>query len=81
MSDCGIGVPVQHRDAIFEPFARLRGKTVPGSGLGLSTCRKIVRRHNGRIWCDAEQTEGTTIVFTLNDCAEAGLSPVRFIAA
>lgn len=66
ISDNGIGVPDQYRDRIFEPFKRLqRSSDLPGSGLGLATCAKIAKRHNGDIWCDPEVASGTTIHFTL----------------
>lgn len=64
--DNGIGVPEEYRTRIFEPFKRLqRSSDLPGSGLGLATCAKIAKRHNGEIWCDPETTEGTLIHFTL----------------
>lgn len=64
--DQGVGVPPQFRDQIFEPFKRLhQGGDVPGVGLGLATCAKIARRHNGRIWCDPHVQEGTAIHVTL----------------
>lgn len=66
VSDNGMGVPDQYRDRIFEPFKRLqRSSDLPGSGLGLATCAKIAKRHNGDIWCDPEVSSGTTIHFTL----------------
>lgn len=66
VSDNGIGVPEQYRRRIFEPFKRLqRSSDLPGTGLGLATCAKIAKRHNGDIWCDPDVSEGTTIHFTL----------------
>ena len=62
VEDRGIGVPPQYRKTIFEPFKRLPvAAAIPGTGLGLATCRKIVDRHKGRIWCDPEVTDGTRI--------------------
>ena len=66
ISDNGIGVPEEYRARIFEPFKRLqRSSDLPGSGLGLATCAKIAKRHNGAIWCDPHVSDGTTINFTL----------------
>lgn len=73
VSDNGIGVPARFQDAIFEPFRRLRpSDDIPGSGLGLATCKKIVERHGGTIWCMAQESKpvegsnpGTTICFRL----------------
>jgi signal transduction histidine kinase len=62
--DNGQGIPTGARERVFEPFTR--GHTsVPGSGLGLATCRRIVEGHGGRIWIAASGNLGTTVVFTL----------------
>ncbi|QDI74890.1 MULTISPECIES: sensor histidine kinase [Leisingera] len=64
VADNGIGVPPEYREKIFEPFKRLqRGSDQPGTGLGLATCAKIAKRHNGAIWCDPHAEAGTTIRF------------------
>jgi signal transduction histidine kinase len=66
VSDNGIGVPEDKRDEIFEPFKRLRNASDhPGTGLGLATCKKIITRHQGEIWCSASQQGGTNISFRL----------------
>ncbi|MEZ0581266.1 ATP-binding protein [Nocardioides sp. MH1] len=49
VADRGIGIPDGAHDWIFEPFRRAHHGDVPGTGLGLSTCRRIVERHGGRI--------------------------------
>ncbi|MBY6154899.1 HAMP domain-containing histidine kinase [Vannielia litorea] len=62
VADQGIGVPLEYRKSIFEPFKRLPvAAAIPGTGLGLATCRKVVERHGGRIWCDETATQGTII--------------------
>ena len=62
--DNGQGIPGSAREGIFEPFTR--GQTsVPGSGLGLATCRRIVEGHGGRIWIASSGNLGTTVAFTL----------------
>ena len=64
--DNGIGINQEFHQQIFEPFKRLHGRgKFEGTGLGLATCKKIVNRHNGRIWCESNLDGGTTFNFTL----------------
>ncbi len=64
--DNGIGIAPEYSKTIFEPFKRAPGLgDVQGSGLGLATCRKLVLRQNGRIWCESVPGEGTTMIFCL----------------
>ena len=66
IADNGIGIAAEYAEGIFEPFKRVPGMgDVQGTGLGLATCRKIVLRHGGRIWCESELGHGTRIFFTL----------------
>lgn len=63
--DNGIGIAAEHFERIFQPFKRLHGHDVPGSGIGLSLCRKIVERNGGRIWVESVVGEGSEFHFTL----------------
>lgn len=66
IEDNGIGIPDEFREYIFEPLHRLhRHDEYEGSGIGLATCRKIVQRHGGRIWCRDAST-GTAFHFTIS---------------
>jgi two-component system, cell cycle sensor histidine kinase and response regulator CckA len=66
VQDNGQGIPRDSLERIFDPLTRLHGQDVPGSGLGLALCRKIVERHGGRIWAEsAGQGNGTTIRFVI----------------
>jgi signal transduction histidine kinase len=67
VTDNGIGIPEAHCKRIFEPFVRLTGRNKrKGSGLGLATCKKIIDRHLGSIWCQSKPGSGTTFFFTLS---------------
>ncbi len=61
----GIGIQPQYHKQIFAPFKRLHGKEVPGRGLGLAICQKIVRCHGGEIWVESSSDQGSTFKFTL----------------
>jgi two-component system sensor histidine kinase/response regulator len=63
--DNGIGVAPQYHEQIFVPFKRLHGRSIPGTGIGLALCRRIVEIYNGRIWVDSNEEHGATFNFTL----------------
>lgn len=67
--DNGIGIAEQYHKAIFAPFKRLHGKSIPGCGMGLAVCRRIVEAHGGRIWVESTPGGGCDFQFTLRETA------------
>lgn len=65
VADNGIGIPPEWFERIFQPLQRRHGLEVPGSGIGLATCKKIVTRAGGAIWVDSVVGNGSTFHFTL----------------
>jgi signal transduction histidine kinase len=63
--DNGVGVPPELGDEIFSMFKRAHGDEVPGSGIGLAVCRKIVEAHGGAIWAEPADGGGTVMRFTV----------------
>lgn len=65
VSDNGTGIEPEQLQRVFGVFRRLVGKEIPGTGIGLPICRKIVEAHNGRMWAESEPGKGSTFRFTL----------------
>ncbi len=66
ISDNGIGIEAAYFDRIFAIFQRLHTREAyAGSGIGLSIVKRILERHNGRIWLESQPNIGTTFYFAL----------------
>ena len=63
--DNGIGIDPEYHASIFGVFKRLHTSDIPGTGIGLAICQRVVERYGGKIWVESQPDKGATFYFTL----------------
>jgi signal transduction histidine kinase len=86
VDDEGVGIPEADRPLVVEPFHRawnVRESRIPGTGLGLYICRRLVEAHGGRLWLSdrPDRRPGTRVSFSLPlaEGSDRGASPVEVV--
>ena len=71
VEDNGMGIPASKQEAVFDVFNRVHERgDESGTGIGLAVCRKIVERHEGEIWVESTEGEGSTFLASFPKAAD-----------
>jgi PAS domain S-box-containing protein len=63
--DQGAGISPENARRVFDMFNHVGTEAIPGTGIGLALCKKVIERHGGRIWVESEEGEGAAFRFTI----------------
>ena len=63
VSDNGIGIASSDEEQVFKAFKRVAGEDYTGSGIGLAVVKRIIEKHQGRIWFESDEGKGTIFKF------------------
>lgn len=66
VEDNGVGIAPEDQARVFMPFIRLANRDIPGTGLGLAVCKKLVEGWGGAMWIESELGVGSTFCFTIS---------------